>query len=398
MLRIGAFVIPVLLLIGIISMRAISTDSTPQAETLARDAGLSFITSAETHWSKGWSNITLTETRAIYGLEGDEIGYRFTVRSGSDVVGTIVVGGEDFSYQPLELVPAAHREAPDATELAKVIERDLDRETYSGQPTSSDKLLYLGYYRKFELYEIGGQEVAFHLDERMMVPKSELTSSLTAANSGGGHTEVQGIAAETGLGFDSISTHTTNDDGQWIVWEEISGVPIYGQYNPEVTAGHPRNCGPTAGAMIVDYYRLEEGFNNFDAWGDNHDALYDDMHTNFGTLPEAFADGWEEYADDKGYDFDAGVRSGLGSGQAWDEVTESIDDEMPLAVMFGILCNSAPGLHWNVIKGYATWVDPEDNEFDYMIVNDPGGTTGFDGIISWSENWACTYLVTIEED
>ena len=94
---------------------------------------------------------------------------------GSDVVGTIVVGGEDFSYQPLSWFRLHTERLRTQLNLPKVIERDLDRETYSGQPTSSDKLLYLGYYRKFELYEIGGQEVAFHLDERMMVPKSELT-------------------------------------------------------------------------------------------------------------------------------------------------------------------------------------------------------------------------------
>ena len=207
-LRIGAFVVPVLLLIGIISMRAISTDSTPQSESLARAAGLDFVTSAETHWNKGWTNISLTDARPMYDLAGDEIGYRFSVRSGSSVVGTIVVGDEDFSYQPLELIPVSDKAAPNATELARVIERDLDRETYTGQPTSSNKLLYLGYSQKYELYEIGGQEVAFHLEERRMTPKSDLTNSLTSARSGASHSETQRVLAVKGLGFDSISQRT----------------------------------------------------------------------------------------------------------------------------------------------------------------------------------------------
>ena len=405
-LRIGAFVVPVLLLIGIISMRAISTDSTPQAETLARNAGLGFVTSAETRWNRGWSNITLTDARSVYDLAGDEIGYRFSVRSGSSVVGTIVVGGEDFSYQPFELIPVSDRAAPNAAELTKVVERDLDRATFTGRPTFSNKLLYLGYSQKYELYELGGQEVAFHLGERRMTPKSELSSSLRTASSDSGDDDLQSIAAATGLGFGQISTRTTGDD--WEEWEEISGVPIYGQYSDEVdndTYGY-NTCGPTTGAMIVDYYREEEDFDDFDSWTDNHDTMYYLMDTDDwcwpgpcpGTLPARFASGWEAYATTKGYDFDTDVDIVSAS---WNTVVSSIDDERPLAVMFA-QCQSAPNWHWNAIKGYATWIDADDNEIEYMITNDPGrdddGNDGFEAVVSWSANSNCLALVEIEED
>ena len=404
-LRIGAFVVPVLLLIGIISMRAISTDSTPQAETLARTAGLNFVTSAETHWNKGWTNISLTDARPVYDLAGDEIGYRFSVRSGSSVVGTIVVGDEDFSYRPFELVPVAHRGAPNATELATVIQRDLDRTTYTGQPTFSNKLLYLGYHRKFELYEIGGQEVAFHLDERMIMPKSELSSSLIVSKLDIDHNDSQSVASGTGLGFDAISTLTTDDDGEWIDWEKISGVPVYGQLSADEQY-RPNNCGPTTGAMIVDYYRLEENFDDFDGWTENHDTLYDLMDTDDwcspgpcpGTLSGRFANGFEEYADDKGYDFDASVDRRSSGNKKWNKVTDSIDDERPMGVMFSLTCSSAPTLHWNAIVGYGTWRDLNDNDFDYIFTNDPAGSSGHEALVSWWDNYGCTTLVDIEED
>ena len=398
-LRIGAFVVPVLLLIGIISMRAISTDSTPQAETLARTAGLDFVTVTEGQWNKGWTNVTLTDARSIYDLDGEEIGYRFSVRSGSSVVGTIVVGGADFSYQPFELIPVSDKAAPNGTELASVIERDLDRTTYSGQPTSSDKLLYLGYSQKYELYEIGGQEVAFHLEDRRMTPKSDLTSSLTTARSGSGHSETQRVLAATGLGFDTISARTTGG-GHWDEWEKIHGVPVYGQYSDDVDDNYkPNNCGPTTGAMIVDYYRLREDFDDFDGWTENHDALYDSMGTDdcppcFGTLPGTFASGFEDYADDKGYDFDTTVSYTAPSLPA---VMSSIADDRPMAVMFAS-CQTAPDLHWNAVVGWGIWVDEDDYEFNYIITKDPGGSNGFEAVISWSENFSCINLVEIEED
>ena len=399
-LRIGAFVVPVLLLIGIISMRAISTDSTPQAETLARNAGLGFVTSAETRWNRGWSNITLTDARSVYDLAGDEIGYRFSVRSGSSVVGTIVVGGEDFSYQPFELIPVSDRAAPNAAELTKVVERDLDRATFTGRPTFSNKLLYLGYSQKYELYELGGQEVAFHLDDRRMTPKSELTSSLTSARTGGGHSETQRVLAVKGLGFDAISTLTTDDDGYWEEWEKIYGVPVYGQYSDDVDDNFkPNNCGPTTGAMIVDYYRLEEDFDDFDSWTDNHDELYDHMDTDNwcspnicpGTPEGKFASGFEDYADDKGYDFDATV------DLSFSTVITSIADDRPMGIMFSS-CQSAPDWHWNALIGWGIWVDEDGYEHNYIITKDPGGYGGFEAVISWSENHQCLIMVEIEED
>ena len=361
------------------------------------------MTSALTHWDKGWTNVTLTDARPIYDLDGDEIGYRFSVQSNSSVVGTVVVGGEDFSYRPFELIPVSDKAAPDATELATIIERDLDRTTYSGQPTFSDKLLYLGYSQKYELYEIGGQEVAFHLEDRRMAPKSDLTSSLAAAKSEGGHNGLQSVVAAAELGFDSISTRTASGD-DWEDWEEISGVPIYGQYSSDVDSNYkPNNCGPTTGAMIVDYYRLEEDFDDFDDWTDNHDALYDEMRTDdcppcVGTPPGFFVGGWEDYADDKGYDFDA--NSDI-PPVSWNSIVSSIDDERPMAVMFA-WCSDAPDWHWNAIKGYATWIDADDNEIKYMINNDPGrdadGNDGFESLVNWEANDHCLVLVDIEED
>ena len=401
-LRIGAFVIPVLLLIGIISMRAISTDSTPQAETLARTAGLTFVTSALTHWDIGWTNVTLTDARPIYDLEGDEIGYRFSVRSNSSVVGTVVVGGEDYSYQPFELIPVSDKAAPNATELATVIERDLDRATYSGQPAFSDKLLYLGYSQKYELYEIGGQEVAFHLDDRRMTPKSDLTSSLTSASLGSGQSETQRVLAMKGLGFDSISKFTTSG-GHWQEYEEISDVPLYGQDSPQIGSAYkPNNCGPTTGAMIVDYYRIEEDFDDFDDWVDNHIYLYDTMETDDwcpywfcdGTPPAHFTDGWQDYADDKGYDFDGDTDL---PPVPWNTVVSSIDDDRPLAVMFSY-CGSAPDWHWNAIRGYGIYVDANDNETRYMLNNDPAGQNGYEAVVNWDANDNCIALVEIEED
>ena len=238
----------------------------------------------------------------------------------------------------------------------------------------------------FEVYEVGGQEVAFDLVNRTMRLKAELRNYLSSP----------------------IERRNSNsrDTAYWSAWEVIAGVPLYGQSSDDVDDDYkPKNCGPTSGAMIVDYYRIQLNYTLFDSWTDNHDALYDTMDTNNwcwpyscpGTLPGLFATGWTDYADDQGYDFDYSVKPGWGWGQTWNEVTESIDDDRPLGVMFAA-CGSAPDFHWNAIKGYGTWVDSNGNTTDWMVVNDPAGTDGFDGIVSWSANWTCLTLVTLEPD
>ena len=157
--------------------------------------------------------------------------------------------------------------------------------------------------------------------------------------------------------------------------------------------------------MIVDYYRVELGYSDFDDWTDNHDELYDYMKTDHycgvkicpGTTQGFFASGWKKYAKDKGYSFRTTIVTPvLTIGQEWNKVKESIDDDRPLGVMFWKLCGSAPELHWNAVKGYGTWVDADGKETDYMAVNDPAGEDGSDGIVSWSSNWRCLILVLIE--
>ena len=184
---------------------------------------------------------------------------------------------------------------------------------------------------------------------------------------------------------------------------KISGVPVYGQESDDVDDDkNEDNCGPTTGAMIVDYYRLEEDFDDFDSWADNHDALYDDMRTNKscwplpcpGTPPAYFASGWENYTSAKGYDFDADPDY---PPVSWNSVVSSIDDDRPMAVMFAY-CSDAPDWHWNAVTGYGIWVDSNDNEFEYLLTNDPAGKKGYETFVNWEANDHCLALVDLEED
>ena len=49
----------------------------------------------------------------------ERIGFVFTVQQGSSVVGTVVVGGKSFDYEPLELTTARPPESPSSLELAE---------------------------------------------------------------------------------------------------------------------------------------------------------------------------------------------------------------------------------------------------------------------------------------
>ena len=404
--KVGLLFILALFIIMAFRIEMVSANAPPDSQQIAHDAGLAFVSSLARHWNPGWTDVRLTNPRPTYELDGEEIGYRFTIKQGSNTVGTLIVGSQDFSYRPLELVPLAPLDAPDSDELSDAIDRDLDldEETgptgHTGEPIHSDKLLYIGYQRKYELYEIDGSEFAFDLVDRSIMPKDELQSSLSQTDGDSNQGNTGAVRGPSG------ASRASSGGGYWSAWEVLTGVPIHGQYSSQVDAQYkPNNCGPTTGAMIVDYYRIQQNYSSFDSWTDNHDTLYDTMDTDNwcplvscpGTPPGYFARGWREYADDKGYDFSYSVTPGWAFGQTWNKVTGSIDDERPLAVMFAS-CGSAPDWHWNAIKGYGTWVDGDGDETDYMVVNDPGGSNGFDGIVSWSANWRCLTLVTLEAD
>ena len=387
-LKMAVVVTLALLLVMVFSVATSLRNESATSQSLAHDAGLDFVSSVASSWHSNWTNISLANPVVLYGLNDEEVGYQFAVQSNASIVGTIVVGNQDFSYQPLELVSRVPLQSPTATELSEAVERDF--QPSRSDPVSSDKTLYLGYQKQYELYEVDSQEVAFHLEDRTLVLKSELEDSLSRP---------AGSTASYG------TTLRASGDGYWSVWEVISGVPIYGQSSDDVDDEYkPNNCGPTTGAMIVDYYRVEESYSDFDSWVTNHDTLYDTMNTDDwcphdaceGTLPTGFKSGWLEYADDKGYDF-LGRTSNGWPGDKWGDIKDSIDDDEPLAVMYRA-CDDAPEWHWNAVKGYGTWVDGGGDETDYMVVNDPGGSDGFDGIVSWSANYRCLNLAFLEPE
>ena len=276
------FALTLLLAVG-----TVSASGAPPVDA-AQNAGLAFVTSVAPKWKPGWTNISLTDPRAVHGLDGAEVGYLFAVQQGSEVVGTLVIGGEGFSHRPFELVAKAPPSAPDPDELAKVIGTDLSPELHEATARPTGRLVYLGYQRVYEIYEIDDQDFAFDLVNRTIRPSAELSSNLSRA----------GAASSSG------SDAPDSDEGYWSDWEVIDGVPIHGQYSDEVFDYQPNNCGPTTGAMIVDYYRVELGYSDFDGWTDNHDELYDYMDTDnwcggsvcAGTPQGKFRSGWKKYA------------------------------------------------------------------------------------------------------
>ena len=207
MLKARILIVPLLFVTIFLPISTVSASENSVSQNIedARQSGLAFLASVSPHWQPGWTNTKLVDARPVHGLEDEPVGYQFAVKQGSVTVGTLIMGGETFSYQPLELVAVAPWKAPNGSELSQATTRDLDS---TDQPKPSDKLLYLGYQRMFEVYEVGGQEVAFDLVNRTMRLKAELRNYLSSP----------------------IERRNSNsrDTAYWSAWEVIAGVPLYG--------------------------------------------------------------------------------------------------------------------------------------------------------------------------
>ena len=82
----------------------------------------------------------------------------------------MVIGGEGSSYHPFELVAKAPPSPPDSDELAKVIGTDLSPQLHAATPRPTGRLLYLGYQRIYEIYEVDDEDFAFDLVNRTIRP------------------------------------------------------------------------------------------------------------------------------------------------------------------------------------------------------------------------------------
>jgi hypothetical protein len=124
-----------------------------------------------------------------------------------------------------------------------------------------------------------------------------------------------------------------------------------------------KNCGPTSGAMIMEYWR--QWCPNLPDWCDDQNELYITMLCNHpphpGVLPSDFGPGIEQFADKYGYSFGSSCTCPV----SYYTIQNDIYNGRPLGLLFTIPPDPYPEWHWNAVKGYDT------DGGNYAITNDP---------------------------
>lgn len=324
----------------------------------ARQVGQSFIAQRTAHFPE-WEGALLTGVQTFHDLDGSVNAYLFGIEADGKTVGRIVVGGSEYNHDVLEAGTAPVPEIPTSSEVAQSVEKDLAI-AVTAEQVGAPKLVYLGYDSYVALYKLGEDSVAFDLRYRKAALAADMESHMTAPEEY--RTEASG--GKSALLFQYVNLP----------------VPLRGQ----VGIGYENNCGPTSGAMIAEYYKDYRGKTGFWAWQADHNRLYETMYTNSvpwpnGTLPWNAGPGFVWYAAERGYSFGTYYHGAY----SWDNGTikNCIDVQQPNMIMFWA---GAPYATWHycAITGY--WID--DYGW-YLIVNNPGSTTGYSDLVNWSANW-----------
>ncbi len=141
------------------------------------------------------------------------------------------------------------------------------------------------------------------------------------------------------------------------------------------------NCGPTSGAMIAEYYRSSRGWTILPNWPDDHNYLYQSMHTNQflwfnGTMPQYAGPGFTAYMASRGYYFSTSWNTASISENSY--IKTRIDAQQPVLILFW---GTPPYAQWHycAVSGY--WID--DYGW-YLIVNNPWG---YSDLVNWGSNW-----------
>jgi hypothetical protein len=111
-----------------------------------------------------WAGAELSAPVALYDLEGRLICFLFAIKKDGETVDTMTVGSSLYFNDLFDQLSGGLPMLPLASDVARIAEKDLDiRGTASDKP---ERLLYLGRYDVYAVYEVHGQEVGVNLRSR----------------------------------------------------------------------------------------------------------------------------------------------------------------------------------------------------------------------------------------
>ena len=354
-----SFVLALALLVSTIALGGVAGATGSDVER-ARESGESFIANATEIYPE-WRGAHLAGGQAYHDLEGQVNAYMFAIKKNGQTLGRIVVGSSAYEYDVLEAGAASPPSIPNASELKTALDRDLGiqvNEKAIGKP----QLVDLGYDFYLAVYEVRGQSIAFDLRARRIALTSDLKDHLLSPEQ---------YEAQKG-GVQPLG---------WVEWFSLP-VPVRYQADPIIPPDkrNNNNCGPTSGAMVDEYYKQHRGYSNFDDWADDHNRLYETMHTNTlgvpGTKPWDLGPGFTAYAAEKGYSF--GTTWYAPSYGDYNLIKAYMNAQQPIIIMFW---GGAPYAQWHycTIKGYGTY-----DTTKYLVINNPWG---YGDIVNWDANW-----------
>ncbi len=304
-----------------------------------------------------WKNATAIEPVPYCDLEGRVVCYMFTVEKDGKSLGHIIIGSKLYLNSVFEAGDELPPEDLTLDEAQSIINKDSPGVViakplfnfYSG-----------GFHDFYKIYDAKGEKIAINLYSHSLIAWEDLEFGLLSPEK---------YAAAKGKKVD------TKDLGIKSVAYKNLSIGLYDSYNDCTSPS--TGCGPASGAMIASYYE-NLGYSNFPDWADYpyddeldaaYEELYDEMDTGFaGTSTTGFEVGFEEYADDCGYSFNAFVISPVDTTYRYFVITGLIDDGVPS----GGLTTWLVGGHWYVIRGYYYFTEYGDY---YFICNSSGDGT-----------------------
>jgi hypothetical protein len=251
----------------------------------------------------------LVEGRHLYDIEGQVIAYLFTLDKKGQAIGRVVVGGSAYNYDVLEAGTSLPPKLPDKQKVPNVPSSELE--------STEPKLTYLGYDKFLAIYTTDQERIVLDLQTGEITKTTEIQSQM--------------ISPEEYQKQQEERLRELPATGVDVVFEYyLSGVENHQQMTET-------DCGPTAAANIVGYYKIN-GYWEFDNWPTDRNHLYNYMHTDTwggpGTAPWNAGPGFVDYAASKGYN-NFGSEYRIASSEEYLDIEDSLYAGRPLMIMFG---------------------------------------------------------------
>ncbi len=331
---------------------------------VAQQAGESYIAQRTAIFSQ-WAGASLANPETLYDLQNRVIAYQFTIIKDNQPIGSAVVGSSLYNHVVMQAGSSLPPELPSSSEVALAAQKTTGVQADPNE-IRLERLLYLGYSTIEAIYTLQTGSIAFDLGRRQAVQVSELKSQMASPEQ---YAATRASAASTLTAYNNLP------------------VPIQNDGDPSITSPYNQNnCGPTAGAMIDEYYKQSRSYSAFDDWWTDEKYLYIDMYTNQnitgGTWPNDWGPGFVAYASSKGYSFGTFWVQAPMYGD-YSAIMSYIDAQEPIGLLFWSTGDKY-SWHYVAVRGY--WSDDSGED---LIINDGWGSTD---IVSWDVYYGAVSL------